>query len=103
MANETRPDVQAGHHGRRERIARVLTFWLRPQFALRVVNRFDKLVGFDRSIALASNALTASVALLIITSAVASHLGGGGHTADRIIDRYGLTGGGAEAVKDIFS
>jgi membrane protein len=33
---------------------------------------------------------------------VASELGGKG-TAERIIDRYELTGGGAEAVKDVFS
>ena len=37
-----------------------------------------------------------------MTSAIASQLGGK-ETSDRIIDRYDLTGGGAEAVKDIFS
>jgi membrane protein len=87
---------------KRERVVRTLTFWLRPEFVLRVVNRFQKLVGFDRSIALASAALTATIPLLIVTSAVASELGGKG-TADRIIERYELTGGGAEAVRDIFS
>jgi uncharacterized BrkB/YihY/UPF0761 family membrane protein len=81
---------------------RTLTFWLRPEFLLRVVNRFQKVAGFDRSIALASSALTATIPLLIVTSSVASELGGK-DTANRIIDRYGLTGGGAEAVKDIFS
>ena len=81
---------------------RTLTFWLRPEFVLRVVNRFQKVAGFDRSIALASAALTATIPLMIVTSAVASELGGKG-TADRIIDRYDLTGGGAEAVRDIFS
>ena len=86
----------------RERVARTLTFWLRPEFVLRVVNRFQKLAGFDRSIALASAALTATIPLLIVTSAVASELGGKG-TADRIIDRYELTGGGAEAVRDVFA
>ncbi len=86
----------------RERVVRTLTFWLRPEFVLRVVNRFQKVAGFDRSIALASAALTATIPLLIVTSAVASELGGKG-TADRIIDRYELTGGGAEAVRDIFS
>ena len=39
---------------------------------------------------------------MIVTSALASELGGKG-TADRIIDRYELTGGGAEAVRDIFA
>jgi uncharacterized BrkB/YihY/UPF0761 family membrane protein len=87
---------------KRERVVRTLTFWLRPEFVLRVVNRFQKLVGFDRSIALASAALTATIPLMIVTSAVASELGGKA-TADRIIDRYELTGGGAEAVRDVFS
>jgi membrane protein len=84
----------------RERVVRTLTFWLRPEFLLRVVNRFQKVAGFDRSIALASGALTATIPLL--TSALASQLGGKG-TAERIIERYDLTGGGAEAVRDIFS
>jgi membrane protein len=86
----------------RERVVRTLTFWLRPEFVLRVVNRFQKVAGFDRSIALASSALTATIPLAILTSAAASHLGGKG-TAGRIIDRYDLSGGGAEAVKDVFS
>ncbi len=81
---------------------RTLTFWLRPEFVLRVVNRFQKIAGFDRAIALASAALTATIPLMIVTSAMSSELGGKG-TADRIIDRYELTGGGAEAVTDIFS
>jgi membrane protein len=86
----------------RERVVRTLTFWLRPEFLLRVVSRFQKVAGFDRSIALASGALTAIIPLAIVTSALSSQLGGKG-TAERIIDRYELTGGGAEAVKDIFS
>ena len=89
-------------HVDRERVARTLTFWLRPEFVLRVLNRFQKVAGFDRSIALASSALTAIIPLAIITSALASELGGKG-TADRLIERYDLTGGGAEAVRDIFS
>jgi membrane protein len=86
----------------RERVVRTLTFWLRPEFVLRVVNRFQKVAGFDRSIALASSALTATIPLTILTSAVSSELGGK-DTADRIIERYDLSGGGAEAVKDVFS
>ena len=54
----------------RERVLRTLTFWLRPDFVLRVVNRFQRIAGFDRSIALASSALTALVPLLIFTSAL---------------------------------
>ena len=86
----------------RERVMRTLTFWLRPRFVLRVVNRFQKVAGFDRAVALASSALTAIIPLAIITSALASQLGGKG-TAERIIARYDLTGGGAEAVRDVFS
>ena len=84
------------------RVVRTLTFWLRPEFVLRVVNRFQKVAGFDRSIALASSALTAMIPLLIVASAISSQIGGKG-TAERIIDRYALTGGGAEAVRDIFA
>jgi membrane protein len=87
---------------RREHVLRVLTFWFRPEFVLRVINRFQKVAGFDRSIALASGALTATIPLTIVISAVSTKLGGSG-TADRIIDRYELTGGGAEAVRDIFA
>ena len=81
---------------------RTLTFWLRPEFVLRAVNRFQKVAGFDRSIALASGALTAMIPLTILAGIVSSQLGGKG-TADRIIERYDLTGGGAEAVRDIFA
>jgi len=86
----------------RERIVRTLTFWLRPEFVLRLVNRFQKVVGFDRSVALASSALTAIIPLTIVLSAFGSVLGGR-DTAQRIIDRYDLSGGGAEAVRDMFS
>jgi uncharacterized BrkB/YihY/UPF0761 family membrane protein len=86
----------------RERLVRSLTFWLRPEFVLRVVNRFQRVAGFDRAIALASGALTATIPLTIVASSVASQLGGKG-TAERIIERYDLTGGGAEAIKDIFA
>ena len=86
----------------RERVVRTLTFWLRPQFVLRVVNRFQQLLGMDRSVALAASALTALIPLAIVATAIASKVGGRS-AADRIIDRYGLTGGGAEAVKHVFS
>ena len=100
MSDEA-PELERAH-AHRERVVRTLTFWLRPEFVLRVVNRFQKVAGFDRAIALASGALTATIPLAIVASAVATQLGGKG-TADRLIDRYGLTGGGAEAVRDIFA
>jgi uncharacterized BrkB/YihY/UPF0761 family membrane protein len=102
MAADDPLEVKRRRRVNRERVARTLTFWLRPEFVLRVVSRFQKLAGFDRSIALASGALTATIPLTIVASAFASELGGKG-TAERIIDRYGLTGGGAEAVKDVFA
>src|ERR1700712_763241 len=86
----------------RERILRTLTFWLRPEFVLRVINRFQKVAGFDRAIALASGALTATIPLTIVTSAFYSVFGGK-NTAERMIARYDLTGGGAEAIRDIFA
>jgi membrane protein len=86
----------------RERIGRILTFWLRPAFVLRVLNRFQRIVGFDRAIALASSALTALIPLAIIAGAILSR-GEARDVADRIISRYGLTGGGAAAVKDVLS
>jgi uncharacterized BrkB/YihY/UPF0761 family membrane protein len=86
----------------RERVLRTLTFWFRPEFVLRVVNRFQKVAGFDRAIALASGAFTTLIPLTILASSLATHLGGKG-TADRIIDRYELTGGGAQAIRDVFA
>lgn len=82
----------------RERLSRTLTFWLRPSFVLRVVGRFQRIAGFDRSMALASGALTALIPLAVLSGAVF-----GGESADRIINRYGLTGEGAEAVRAVFS
>ena len=96
------PHELTGRRADHERVVRTLTFWLRPEFVLRVFNRFQKVAGFDRAIALASGALTATIPLAMLTSAFASQLGGKS-TADRIIDRYELTGGGAAAVEDIFA
>src|ERR1700761_4124597 len=83
----------------RERILRTLTFWLRPAFVLRVLNRFQLVAGFDRAMALASSALTALIPLAVLAGAVLPHLQSEG-AAQWLIDRYGLTGGGAEAVRD---
>ena len=102
MAGHDSDELERQPSDKRERLVRSLTFWLRPEFLLRVVSRFQKVAGFDRAIALASGALTATIPLLIVTSAAATKLGGKG-TAERIIERYELTGGGAEAVRDIFS
>ncbi len=86
----------------RERVIRTLTFWLRPAFLLRVVHRFQRIAGFDRALALASIALTALIPLVIISGAVLTEIGAE-DAADRIIDRYDLTGGGADAVAQLLS
>ena len=93
--------VAVGGFGR-ERVLRTLTFWLRPAFALRVVHRFQRIAGFDRAIALASSALTALIPLAVVSGAALAH-GGGRDAAGRIINRYKLTGGGADAVRDVLS
>jgi uncharacterized BrkB/YihY/UPF0761 family membrane protein len=91
-----------GRTAGRERILRTLTFWARPAFALRVVNRFQRVAGFDRAVALASSALTALIPLAVLSGAVLTRLGAK-DVAERIIERYDLSGGGAEAVRDVFS
>ncbi|MFD5563804.1 YhjD/YihY/BrkB family envelope integrity protein [Kitasatospora griseola] len=75
-----------------------MTFWLRPAFALRVYSRFQRLVGFDRSMALASAALTALIPLALLCGGLAARLGAK-DIAERVVERYGLTGDGAEAVR----
>lgn len=87
---------------RRERVIRTLTFWLRPAFALRVLHRFQLIAGFDRSMALASSALTALVPLGVLAGAVFGNVLST-DIADEIISRCGLTGAGAQAVTDLFS
>jgi uncharacterized BrkB/YihY/UPF0761 family membrane protein len=99
---EDQPHELKRRRADRERVVQTLTFWFRPEFVLRVVNRFQKVAGFDRSIALASGALTAAIPLTMVTSAFSSQIGGK-DAAERLIDRYDLTGGGAEAVRDIFA
>jgi membrane protein len=86
----------------RERIRRTLTFWLRPAFVLRAVNRFQRIAGFDRAIALASSALTALIPLAILAGAILPH-GDAVDAAQKIIDRYGLTGEGARAVTEVLA
>jgi membrane protein len=83
----------------RERVVRTLTFWLRPAFALRVLNRFQLIAGFDRAMALASSTLTAAIPLVILAGALLPHVQAK-DAAQWLISRYSLTGGGADAVRD---
>lgn len=85
-----------------ERVVRTLTFWLRPAFVLRVARRFQQIVGFDRAMALASTAVTALVALAALCGPLLASVGPP-DAASRIIARYSLTGGGADAVREIFT
>ncbi|MFD8733810.1 YhjD/YihY/BrkB family envelope integrity protein [Streptomyces sp. NPDC059618] len=57
-------------------------------------------MGFDRSMALASSALTALIPLTILIGALLSSFSDY-DAADRIVQRYGLTGQGADAVKSL--
>ncbi|WP_053226320.1 YhjD/YihY/BrkB family envelope integrity protein [Solirubrobacter soli] len=84
------------------RVFKTLTFWLRPAFVLRVINRFQKVAGFDRAIALASSGLTAAIPLTIALGTVMTSLWGT-DIADWIVKRYELTGAGARAVEDAFT
>ncbi|MFJ3308850.1 YhjD/YihY/BrkB family envelope integrity protein [Streptomyces sp. NPDC086549] len=68
-----------------------------------MVNRFQKIVGFDRSMALASSALTALIPLAIVIGAALGTFLHDEDIADRIIGRYGLTGEGADAVRALFT
>jgi uncharacterized BrkB/YihY/UPF0761 family membrane protein len=94
--------VSAQTRGDRHRIRRLLTFWLRPAFVLRVLTRFQRMVGFDRAIALASSSLTALIPIAILLGSVLNR-GDAHRVADQIIARYGLTGAGAEAVREVLS
>ncbi|MFD0275579.1 YhjD/YihY/BrkB family envelope integrity protein [Kitasatospora sp. NPDC127111] len=76
-----------------------MTFWLRPAFGLRVAKRFQAIAGFDRALALASAALTAAIPLAILCGTLLAGLGGS-DVADRVVERYNLTGDGAEAVQE---
>jgi len=69
---------------------------------LRVVSRFQKVAGFDRSIALASSALSALIPLTIIAGALIPDRNQQ-DAAERVIERYDLSGGGAEAVREILA
>jgi membrane protein len=58
--------------------------------------------GFDRAIALASTALTALIPLAVVVGAILPSADGSG-AANAIITRYGLTGGGADAVRKVLA
>ena len=82
----------------REQVLRALTFWLRPDFLVRCLRRFQALEGFDRAIALASLTFSALIPLgIVVSGALSDHSIG-----DHIVERFGLEGNGARAVNDLF-
>ena len=81
------------------RILRELFFWLRPDFILKCLRRFQALEGFDRAIALASSAFTATIPLTILVGSILPSR----DAADSVINRYGLSDQGAQAVRDAFA
>jgi uncharacterized BrkB/YihY/UPF0761 family membrane protein len=81
------------------RILRELFFWLRPDFILKCLRRFQALEGFDRAIALASSAFTATIPLTILVGSILPSR----DAAESVIDRYGLSDQGAQAVRDAFA
>lgn len=94
--------VNAQTQSDRRRIRRLLTFWLRPAFVLRSLTRFQRMVGFDRAIALASSALTALIPIAILVGSVLNR-GDAHRLAEQLISRYGLTGAGADAVRNVLA
>jgi membrane protein len=82
----------------RERLLRGLTFWLRPDFVLRCLRRFQAVEGFDRAIALSSLFFSAIIPLGIVMSGVLSDHDIG----SQLVDRFELEGKGATAVADLF-
>lgn len=85
-------------HVDRERLGRALTFWLRPDFLLRCLRRFQQLEGFDRAIALASLTFSALIPLgIVVSGALSDH-----DIGDHLVERFGLEGQGARAVNDLF-
>ena len=79
-------------------VVRALTFWLRPDFLVRCLRRFQLVEGFDRAIALASLTFSALIPLgIVVSGALSDHTIG-----DHLVERYGLEGNGATAVSDLF-
>ncbi|MGZ6696587.1 MAG: YhjD/YihY/BrkB family envelope integrity protein [Solirubrobacteraceae bacterium] len=79
-------------------VMRRLTFWLWPDFVVRCLRRFEAVTGFDRAIALSSLAFTAVVPLGMVCAAILPSADVG----RRIVRRFGLTGGSATTVQNLF-
>ena len=72
------------------------------QFARSWVARWFEVQGVDRAMALAAQAFSALIPLMIVNSAIVSRAGGDDF-ADKLIDRFDLRGGTAQSVHEAFS
>src|SRR3954451_11066216 len=66
------------------------------------IERFLDVQGIDRAMALAAQAFSALIPLLIVYSAVVSEATGN-QFADNVIDRFNLTGAAADSVRQAFT
>ncbi len=75
---------------------------LRDSFPGRCIESFLELQGIDRAMAIAAQAFTALIPLLLLTSAIAPAKGGNA-AAEALIRRFHLTGESAQVVQDVFA
>ncbi|MFL6078740.1 MAG: YhjD/YihY/BrkB family envelope integrity protein [Ornithinibacter sp.] len=76
--------------------------WVENWFPTRCVRRFFAVQGIDRAMVIASQAFTALIPLVILTSAILptdNH----GSIADAIVRKFALTGDSANAVQTVFA
>ncbi len=76
--------------------------WLENWFPTRCLRRFFAVQGVDRAMVIASQAFTALIPLVILTSAILptdNH----GSIADAIVRKFALTGDSANAVQTVFA
>ena len=91
--------MRSGRAGTAARVARLRTR-VESTFAGRCAETFLDLQGIDRAMALAAQAFTALIPLLLLVSTLA---GGDDTVAAALIRRFHLTGDGAQAVRALFS
>lgn len=74
--------------------------FLERSFAGRCIYRFVELEGVDRAVALASRAFIAVIPLAMVASALSP---AGESVGERLVDRFGLEGDAARAVRQLFA
>jgi membrane protein len=81
---------------------RALLAWFEPTFAGRCAERIIELQPFERALGLASRAFVALLPLVIVASALSPAARHDGF-ADGLIERFDLTGDGADYVRRLFA